>query len=265
MGVSRKCAGPAAPLRRGFSVGRGLVSLLRTRFCKIAVKNIVALDGCVLEEFGRLVHCFDGPFEAASTAELLCPVGSGVRMRVHEPVANVYSTTKVFLKPHQAVAKSVVEGRCPRWPSQARYICAGAARVSGRFQSRRRLASLSSRPLPIPGTRSCTRRVPAPGGRSRLRGFVADKPSVEPNPLSSFVLALLAALYNRGMDREKQLETFVKHVEALRRLPLVTKGQGVGWSLNFNQLKGMSVSVNLLDEKDLRSFLVTFRMFIAAS
>jgi hypothetical protein len=111
VGVSRRCAGPAAPVRRGFSVGRGLVSLLRTRYCKIAVKNIVALDGCVLEELGRLVHCFDGPFEAASTAELLCPVGSGVRMRVDEPVANVYSTTKVFLKPHQAAAKSVVEGR----------------------------------------------------------------------------------------------------------------------------------------------------------
>jgi hypothetical protein len=65
------------------------------------------------------------------------------------------------------------------------------------------------------------------------------------------------------MDREKQLETFVKHVELLRRLPLVTKGQGVGWSLNVNKAKGMSVQVTLLDENDLRSFLLTFRMFIS--
>jgi len=65
------------------------------------------------------------------------------------------------------------------------------------------------------------------------------------------------------MDREKQLETFVKRVDQLRRLPLVAKGQGVGWSLNVDRAKGMSVQVNLLDENDLRSFLVTFRQFIA--
>lgn len=67
------------------------------------------------------------------------------------------------------------------------------------------------------------------------------------------------------MDREKQLETFGKHVELLRRLPLVSKGQGVGWSLNVSQAKGMSLSVKLLDENDLRSFLLTFRQFIAPS
>ena len=65
------------------------------------------------------------------------------------------------------------------------------------------------------------------------------------------------------MDRKKQLATFVKHVELLRRLPLVTKGQGVGWSLNVSKAKGMAVQVNLLDENDLRSFLLTFRMFIS--
>jgi hypothetical protein len=65
------------------------------------------------------------------------------------------------------------------------------------------------------------------------------------------------------MDRAKQLETLVKRVEILRRLPLVAKGQGVGWSLNVSQAKGMLVSVKLLDENDLRSFLVTFRQFIA--
>ena len=65
------------------------------------------------------------------------------------------------------------------------------------------------------------------------------------------------------MDRERQLETFVKRVEELRRLPLVTAGQGVGWSLNVSKTRGMSVSVKLLDENDLRSFLLTFRQFIA--
>jgi hypothetical protein len=65
------------------------------------------------------------------------------------------------------------------------------------------------------------------------------------------------------MDRERQLETFVKRVEELRRLPLVMEGQGVGWSLNVNKTKGISVRLNLLDENDLRSFLLTFRQFIA--
>jgi hypothetical protein len=67
------------------------------------------------------------------------------------------------------------------------------------------------------------------------------------------------------MDREKQLEIFVKRVVILRRLPLVAKGQGVGWSLNVSQAKGMSVSVKLLDENDLRSSLLTFRQFIASN
>jgi hypothetical protein len=65
------------------------------------------------------------------------------------------------------------------------------------------------------------------------------------------------------MDRGKQLEKFVKHVETIRRLPLVTDGQGVGFSLNMDRTRGMSVRVNLLDENDLRSFLLTFRMFIS--
>jgi hypothetical protein len=65
------------------------------------------------------------------------------------------------------------------------------------------------------------------------------------------------------MGREKQLATFVKHVEELRGLPLVTEGQGVGWSLNVNATRGLSVQVNLLNENDLRSFLITFRKFIS--
>src|SRR5829696_780586 len=67
------------------------------------------------------------------------------------------------------------------------------------------------------------------------------------------------------MDREKQLEKFVRHVEKIRRLPLVMEGQGVGFSLNVDRTRGMSVRINLLDENDLRSFLLTFRMFISPS
>lgn len=52
-------------------------------------------------------------------------------------------------------------------------------------------------------------------------------------------------------------------MEELRRLPLVAEGQGVGWSLNVDTTKGMSIRVNLLNENDLRSFLITFRMFIS--
>ena len=58
-------------------------------------------------------------------------------------------------------------------------------------------------------------------------------------------LACLGLLHNRAIDREKLLETFVKREELLRRLPLVTRGQGVGWSLNMSQAKGMSWSVKL--------------------
>ena len=100
-----------APLRRGFSIGRGSIGLLGTCSRKIAMKNIVALDGYVLEAFGRVIHRFDGPFEAAPTAELLRPVGGRVGMRVDQPVADVYGAAKALLEPHQAAAKGAVEGR----------------------------------------------------------------------------------------------------------------------------------------------------------
>ncbi len=44
---------------------------------------------------------------------------------------------------------------------------------------------------------------------------------------------------------------------------MVTEGQGVGWSLNVDRTRGVSVRLRFPDENDLRSFLLTFRQFIA--
>jgi hypothetical protein len=44
---------------------------------------------------------------------------------------------------------------------------------------------------------------------------------------------------------------------------LVAEGQGIRFSLNVDRTRGMSVRLNLLNENDLRSFLLTFRMFIS--
>jgi hypothetical protein len=61
--------------------------------------------------------------------------------------------------------------------------------------------------------------------------------------------------------QEEAARKGVKHVEKVRMLPLVTEGQAVGWSLNVDKTRGMSVRVNLLDENGLRSFLLAFRLF----
>lgn len=44
---------------------------------------------------------------------------------------------------------------------------------------------------------------------------------------------------------------------------MVTQGQGVSWSLNVDSTRGISVRFDFPDENDLRSYLLTFRQFIA--
>jgi hypothetical protein len=62
------------------------------------------------------------------------------------------------------------------------------------------------------------------------------------------------------MDDKRRLIRFVQGVHELR---MVQEWTGYKYSLNVDSVKGVSVQMEMPDEEDLRSFLVTFRQFIS--
>lgn len=65
------------------------------------------------------------------------------------------------------------------------------------------------------------------------------------------------------MDDRRRLERYVQRVEELRSRRMYRDEAGYKYSLNFDSVKGMSVRLDMPDEEDLRSYLVTFRQFIS--
>lgn len=65
------------------------------------------------------------------------------------------------------------------------------------------------------------------------------------------------------MDDREKLELFVKRVRELQTLRMVREGMGYQYSLNIDSVKGATLRMEMPDEEDLRSFLLTFRQFIS--
>ncbi len=56
---------------------------------------------------------------------------------------------------------------------------------------------------------------------------------------------------------------FLQRVEELQRTRFVERAGQVGYTLNFSKMAGISFQSREPDEEDLRSFLLTFRRFVA--
>jgi hypothetical protein len=67
------------------------------------------------------------------------------------------------------------------------------------------------------------------------------------------------------MDDKQRLIRYAQRVEELRSRGLFREKAGYKHSLNWNAVKGMSVRLDMPDEEDFRSYLVTFRQFISPS
>lgn len=65
------------------------------------------------------------------------------------------------------------------------------------------------------------------------------------------------------MDDKRRLIQFVQRVHELRTRRMVREWRGYNYSLNVDSVKGVSVRMEMPDEEDLRSFLMTFRQFIS--
>ena len=65
------------------------------------------------------------------------------------------------------------------------------------------------------------------------------------------------------MNDKQRLIRYAQRVEELRSRRLFREKAGYKHSLNWHHVKGMSVRLEMPDEEDLRSYLVTFRQFIS--
>ena len=65
------------------------------------------------------------------------------------------------------------------------------------------------------------------------------------------------------MDDKQKLIRYAERVEELRSRRLFREKAGYKHSLNWHHVKGLSVQLDMPDEEDLRSYLVTFRQFIS--
>jgi len=65
------------------------------------------------------------------------------------------------------------------------------------------------------------------------------------------------------MDTLEKLKLFREKAEELRKSRLLKKGINLEFSITWNQTKGILIETEKPDEEDLRSYLLTFRQFIA--
>jgi hypothetical protein len=65
------------------------------------------------------------------------------------------------------------------------------------------------------------------------------------------------------VEDKQKLVRFVRRVEELRSLKMAKEAAGYKVTLNVDSIKGASMNASFPDEETLRSFLLTFRQFVA--
>ncbi|GAI02164.1 unnamed protein product [marine sediment metagenome] len=65
------------------------------------------------------------------------------------------------------------------------------------------------------------------------------------------------------MTQREQLACFVERTDELKRTRLIRHGFHYNSTMSWNKMRGLKFTIQKPDEDDLRSFLLTFRQFVA--